>query len=110
MGRHGFPLAACLGSGRRSEGPLDGRGGRRGGLYRFFCIGAGFSLWFWLLDRLNMATAPRSVPSVPVPGLFFGALFLGEWLTAPLWVGSALILVGVGLAHAALTDPRNGFA
>ncbi|CAM3370720.1 DMT family transporter [Hydrogenibacillus schlegelii] len=73
-----------------------------------FASALAFSLWYWLLERLDMATATLSVLSVPVLGLFFGALFLGERLPAPFLIGSAFILIGVGLAYASPAVSRPG--
>ncbi len=54
-----------------------------------------FTIWFMLLGHLDMIGATMPSLLVPVFGLFFGWLLLGEVLTVSVVVGSALILSGV---------------
>ncbi|MFB4167765.1 DMT family transporter [Virgibacillus sp. JSM 102003] len=58
-----------------------------------------FSVWFLLLSTIDMVTATLSTLLVPVFGLFFGWLILGETLTSGIIVGSVLILVGIVVAQ-----------
>ncbi|SEP88949.1 Threonine/homoserine efflux transporter RhtA [Virgibacillus subterraneus] len=58
-----------------------------------------FSVWFLLLSTIDMVTATLSTLLVPVFGLFFGWLILGETLTIGIIVGSVLILVGIVVAQ-----------
>ncbi|MBP1948032.1 DMT family transporter [Virgibacillus litoralis] len=58
-----------------------------------------FSVWFLLLSTIDMVTATLSTLLVPVFGLFFGWLILGETLTSGIIVGSMLILVGIVFAQ-----------
>lgn len=58
-----------------------------------------FSIWFYLLDSVDTATAAMSILLVPIFGLLFGAIFLDEKLTTNIIAGSALILIGVVLTQ-----------
>ncbi|WP_165820935.1 DMT family transporter [Pueribacillus theae] len=58
-----------------------------------------FSIWFYLLDSVDTATAAMSILLVPIFGLVFGAIFLGEKLTTNIIIGSSLILIGVVLTQ-----------
>ncbi|WP_202079406.1 DMT family transporter [Caldalkalibacillus salinus] len=57
-----------------------------------------FSVWFYLLSHIDMVTATLSTLLVPVFGLFFGWLILGEQLTLNILIGATLIIFGIGLA------------
>lgn len=58
-----------------------------------------FTIWFFLLTIIDTVTATISTLLVPVFGLFFGWLFLGEKLTPDVIIGSVLILVGIVTAQ-----------
>jgi drug/metabolite transporter (DMT)-like permease len=75
---------------------------------RFILILAGLSLfgsalvyWLWLLVLENMALTRANAYSflVPVFGLTMGALFYGETLGWPEFVGIGLTLFGIGLVN-----------
>ncbi|WP_246247650.1 DMT family transporter [Piscibacillus halophilus] len=57
-----------------------------------------FTIWFMLLGNLDMIGATMPSLLVPVFGLFFGWLLLGEVLTISVITGSVLILSGVFLS------------
>ena len=57
-----------------------------------------FTVWFLLLSVVDMVGATMPSLLVPVFGLFFGWLLLGETITLSIWIGSALILTGVWLS------------
>ncbi|PKR77899.1 EamA family transporter [Halalkalibacillus sediminis] len=57
-----------------------------------------FTVWFMLLSVVDMIGATMPSLLVPVFGLFFGWLLLGEVLTASVLIGSTLILSGVWLS------------
>lgn len=58
-----------------------------------------FTVWFVLLSVIDMVTATLSTLLVPVFGLFFGWWILGEELTNGILIGSAMIIVGIGVAQ-----------
>lgn len=69
-----------------------------------------FSIWFFLLDAIDTATAAISVLLVPVFGLIFSAIFLGEVISLSTTIGSLLILAGVFVsqfAHLFSNFPRK---
>lgn len=56
-----------------------------------------FTVWYFILGKINTTTASVSLFLVPVFGLFFSWLQLGERITAEVLVGAALILTGIYL-------------
>ncbi|MFD1362157.1 DMT family transporter [Lentibacillus salinarum] len=58
-----------------------------------------FTVWFLLLSVIDMISATLSTLLVPVFGLFFGWLILGEELTNSILIGSAMIIAGIGIAQ-----------
>ena len=56
-----------------------------------------FTIWFYLLKKLDTYTVTVSVMLVPVLGLFFDWLQLGKRLDIGIIVGCVLILVGIYL-------------
>ncbi|TMN21427.1 DMT family transporter [Lentibacillus cibarius] len=58
-----------------------------------------FTVWFVLLSTIDMVTATLSTLLVPVFGLFFGWLILGEKLTGSIITGSALVIAGIAIAQ-----------
>jgi len=58
-----------------------------------------FTVWFILLSVIDMVTATLSTLLVPVFGLFFGWLILGEELTNGILIGSGMIIAGIGVAQ-----------
>jgi len=57
-----------------------------------------FTLWFFLLSKIDMVTATMPTLLVPVLGLTFGSLLLDEQLTTGVIIGTILILLGIGIA------------
>ena len=84
---------------------------------RFVLILAGLSLfgsalvyWLWvsILEGMALTRANSFTFLAPVFGLTMGALFYGETLGWPEFVGIGLTLLGIGLVNRkALTVPRN---
>src|SRR3990172_2341090 len=54
-----------------------------------------FTIWFYLLKKLDTSTVTVSVMLVPVLGLFFDWLQLGKRLDIGIIVGGILILAGI---------------
>lgn len=57
-----------------------------------------FFLYFWLLDRLPATRLSLITYGIPVVAVTVGILGLGEPFTGRMFMGSALVLVGVSLA------------
>lgn len=64
-----------------------------------------FTLWFVILSMIDMVTATLSTLLVPVFGLLFSALLLGEKLTASIIIGSIFILSGIAIAQRSKKKP-----
>lgn len=58
-----------------------------------------FSVWYYILDRLDTYSATFSTLLVPCFGVLFGWLILDEPLTTSLIMGGLLILTGIGLSQ-----------
>jgi multidrug transporter EmrE-like cation transporter len=57
----------------------------------------GFALWILCLARLELAYAYTIASSSVVFVTFFSAIFLSEVVTARMWLGTVLVLVGIVL-------------
>ena len=68
---------------------------------------AGQLLYFRLVYRYGSARASLVVYLLPVTALFYGALLLGEPITASAIVGLVLILTGTALGSGVLRMPRR---
>ena len=62
------------------------------------CTGLAYILYFRLLNRAGGTSATSVTFLIPVFGVLWGALFLGEWPTGTMVAGGAVILVGTALA------------
>ena len=56
-------------------------------------------IWFWLLTHGDATRASAFFFLNPIFGLFLGALFLGEPLTAIDFAGSAAVALGIYLVQ-----------
>lgn len=54
-----------------------------------------FVVWFWVLKKLNASKASMALMFVPILGIIFGSLQLGENITISIVVGSFLICAGI---------------
>lgn len=54
-----------------------------------------FVVWFWVLKQINASKASMALMFVPILGIFFGWLQLGESITINILVGSLLICGGI---------------
>lgn len=61
----------------------------------------GYLGWYWALDRGGIARIATLQFLQPVSGFVLAALVLGEHVTAPIAVGSALIVTGIVIAQRA---------
>jgi drug/metabolite transporter (DMT)-like permease len=71
------------------------------------CTGIAYLMYFRLIARLGPSKAISVTFLIPVFGLLWGALFLGEAITAPMLAGCAVILLGTALATGVLVRPRR---
>jgi len=69
------------------------------------CTGIALVLYFRLIAALGASRAITVTFLIPLFGLLWGALFLGEAVTAAMVVGCAVILLGTGLVTGVLTLP-----
>ncbi|SFR32381.1 EamA domain-containing membrane protein RarD [Yoonia tamlensis] len=60
--------------------------------------GLGYALWYQILPKLATPVAGTAQLSVPVIAVGFGALFLGEPISARMVVAGILVLGGIGLS------------
>ena len=71
------------------------------------CTGVAYLLYFRLIAHVGPARAISVTYLLPVFGVLWGALFLGEPVTATMGVGGVIILAGTALATG-LVSPRRG--
>ena len=75
------------------------------------CTAVAYLLYFRLIANLGAARAITVTFLIPVFGLIWGAVFLGERLTPAMVVGCAVILLGTALTTGVKWNhPRSGFA
>ena len=58
-----------------------------------------FTVWYFILSLIDIATATIATLFVPIFGLLFSAVILGEKMTAGVLIGSGLIVCGVKIAQ-----------
>jgi drug/metabolite transporter (DMT)-like permease len=63
-------------------------------------------LWFWVLARLDAGLASFGILAVPVLGVVFGVLQLGERPQAREWAGIGLIVIALALTAVAVRASR----
>ncbi|THF67006.1 DMT family transporter [Pseudothauera nasutitermitis] len=71
-------------------------------LLAVFSTGAAFVLFFRLVERVGPQRAVTVTLLIPIFGMLWGALFIGERITLPMLAGSAVILLGTALATGVL--------
>lgn len=74
------------------------------------CTGVAYVLYFRLIANVGPARAIAVTFLIPVFGMLWGAVFLGETVTSGMLGGCAIILGGTGLATGVLRLPRNARA
>lgn len=70
------------------------------------CTGVAYVLYFRLIANVGPARAIAVTFLIPVFGMLWGAIFLGEVVTGNMVAGCAVILLGTGLAIGGLKVPR----
>ena len=78
------------------------------GLVYLVVVGSivGYTAYLWLLDNAPISLVSTYAYVNPVVAVLLGVLVLGESLTAPMLLGGAVVLLGVGLVVAA--ERRGG--
>lgn len=71
------------------------------------CTGVAYVLYFRLIARLGPARAITVTFLIPLFGVLWGALFLGEAVTPPMLAGGVVIVLGTALVTGALRLPRR---
>lgn len=71
------------------------------------CTGVAYLLFFNLLDQVGMTKTLSVTYMIPVFGIFWGALLLGEQLSFNLLIGGSLVLLGVGLTTGVIKRRRT---
>lgn len=72
------------------------------------CTGLAYILYFRLIERVGAAYAASVTFLIPVFGLIWGALFLGEKVTPAMLAGCAVVLLGTALASGKLENLLGG--
>ncbi|MFC3039803.1 DMT family transporter [Virgibacillus xinjiangensis] len=67
-----------------------------------------FTVWFIIMSRLDMVSATISTLLVPIFGLLFSSILLGETMTIGILAGSAMIITGIIIATVRWKHPRVG--
>jgi drug/metabolite transporter (DMT)-like permease len=71
------------------------------------CTALAYLIYFRLIRNAGPAKAVTVTFLIPVFGIFWGALFLGEAITTQLIVSCALVLTGTALATGVIAMPRR---
>ena len=71
------------------------------------CTGVAYLLYFRLISSIGPSQAISVTYMVPAFAVLWGMLFLDEQITAPMLIGSAIILGGTALATGALSLSRT---
>jgi len=61
--------------------------------------GLGYTLWYWILPKINITSASIAQLSVPLIAALGGYLFISEILNWQFYIASFLILGGIGLPY-----------
>jgi drug/metabolite transporter (DMT)-like permease len=71
------------------------------------CTGVAYILFFRLIAHIGAANAISVTFLIPVFGVLWGALFLGETVTGAMAAGCVVIVLGTALATGALRLPAS---
>ncbi|MFM0158702.1 DMT family transporter [Paraburkholderia sediminicola] len=66
------------------------------------CTGFAYVLFFRLIERVGAAYAASVTFLIPIFGMIWGAVFLGEAITSVMFAGCAIVLFGTALASGKL--------
>ena len=77
------------------------------GLLAFFCTAMVYILFFRLITRMGPARTVTVTFLIPVFGVAYGNVLLGEGLSASMLVFGAVIVLGTALATGVLRLPEN---
>ena len=61
--------------------------------------GLGYTIWYWILPKINITSASIAQLSVPLIAALGGYLFISETLNWQFYIASFLILGGIGLPY-----------
>ena len=61
--------------------------------------GLGYTLWYWILPKINITSASIAQLTVPLIAALGGYLFISESLSWQFYIASFLILGGIGLPY-----------
>jgi len=64
-----------------------------------------FTAWFLIISKIDMVTATISTLLVPIFGLTFSSILLGEEMTIGVIAGSAMIISGIIIAQIKIRTP-----
>jgi drug/metabolite transporter (DMT)-like permease len=78
------------------------------GALAILCTGVALVLYFRLIAALGASRAITVTFLIPLFGLLWGALFLGEAVTTTMVVGCAVILIGTSLVTGIVALPAGG--
>jgi O-acetylserine/cysteine efflux transporter len=99
-------LALSLATEQPSLGDLGGRALPAAAYIAFVSTLGGFAAWSWLMRKHDAGKVASFALLVPIFGMSFGALLLGERITAAHVAGAALVLGGLALVLAPAPRPR----
>jgi drug/metabolite transporter (DMT)-like permease len=68
-------------------------------LLGFLCTGLAYMGYVVLIKRVGPVKASTVVLIVPISGMLWANIFLGEIITGTMLIGSLLIITGVGLVN-----------
>lgn len=74
------------------------------------CTGVAYILYFRLIENIGAAKAITVAYLIPVFGVAWGIIFLGEVLTPPMLAGASLILLGVAMTTGLIRRKRKCYA
>ncbi len=103
----GFLAALAAGEGFFSEGPHFTTLGWLAVLFIGTGSGLGYYLWLWALAHTTPTRVTVFLALSPLTAAMLGAWLLAEQLSAQAWVGVALVVLGLLLAHRPSPDGRE---
>ena len=77
------------------------------GTLALLCTGVAYLLYFRLIAHIGASRAITVTFLIPVFGVFWGSMFLGESVTLEMAIGCAVIVLGTALASGAVRPPAS---